>query len=127
MKTLADQTSKATKEIGTRIAGITASTAQTVTAIQFAVTAMGEVSEHAAAIADAMERQRNLTDEIAYNTREAAKGTEFVASFSTEASKDASETAQASAQVMAIIEGAECAARTLQSDIDGFLAKIAAA
>jgi len=127
VKTLADQTSKATKEIGTRIAGITASTAQTVKAINFAVTAMGEVSEHAAGIAEAMERQRGLTEEIAYNTREAARGTELVASSSTEASQDASETAQASAQVLEIIESAEHAARTLQSDIDGFLAKIAAA
>ena len=127
MKTLAEQTSKATEEIGARIAGITSSTSETVKAINFAVTAMGDVSRQAAAIADAMEGQRSLTDEIAHNTREAAKGTEFVASSSTEASRDASETVRASSQVMEIIASAEQAAKKLESDIDGFLAKIAAA
>ena len=127
VKTLAEQTSKATEEIGARIAGITSSTSETVKAINFAVTAMGDVSRQAAAIADAMEGQRNLTDEIAHNTREAAKGTEFVASSSTEASRDASETVRASSQVMEIIASAEHAAKKLESDIDGFLAKIAAA
>ena len=127
VKTLADQTSNATKEIGARIASITSSTSETVKAINSAVTAMGDVSRHAAAIAHTMEGQRSLTDEIAQNTREAAKGTEFVANASTEASRDASETAQASAQVLEIIASAEHAARRLESDIDGFLLKIAAA
>jgi methyl-accepting chemotaxis protein len=127
VKTLAEQTSKATDEIGTRIAGITSSTSETVKAINFAMTAMGEVSWHAGAIADAMEGQRGLTDEIAVNTREAAKGSEFVASSSTEASRDASETALASTQVLEIIATAEHAAKHLQGDIDAFLIKIAAA
>jgi methyl-accepting chemotaxis protein len=127
VKTLAEQTSKATEEIGLRIAGITSSTSETVKAINFAVTAMGEVSRHAASIADTMEGQRGLTDEIAHNTREAAKGSEFVASSSTEASQNASETVRASTQVMEIIASAEHAAKKLESDIDGFLARIAAA
>ncbi len=127
VKTLAEQTSKATEEIGARIAGITSSTSETVKAINFAVTAMGEVSRHAEAIADAMEDQRSLTDEIAHNTREAAKGTEFVASSSTEASRDSIETAQASSQVLEIVASAEQAAKRLEGDIDAFLLKIAAA
>ena len=127
VKTLAEQTRKATEEIGARIAGITSSTSETVKAINFAVSAMGDVSRNAAAIADAMEGQRSLTDEIAHNTREAAKGTEFVASSSTEASRDASETVRASSQVMQIIASAERAAKKLEGDIDGFLSRIAAA
>jgi methyl-accepting chemotaxis protein len=127
VKTLAEQTRKATEEIGARIANITSSTSETVKAINSAVAAMGEVSRNATAIASAMESQRGLTDEIADNTREAANGSEFVANSSTEASRDASETARASAQVMEIIQSAENAAKTLENDIDGFLAKMAAA
>lgn len=127
VKTLAEQTSKATQEIGARIAGITLSTSETVKAINFAMTAMKEVSQNAAAIAGAMEGQRSLTHDIAHNTREAAKGTEFVASSSTEASRDAGETVRASSQVLEIIASTEQAAKKLESDIHGFLAKIAAA
>ena len=127
VKALADQTRKATEEIGARIADIASSTSETVKAINDAVTAMREMSQHATAISDAMQGQRSLTDEIARNTREAAKGSEFVAGASTEASRNASETAEASAQVLESIESAEHAAKQLEKEIDGFLAKIAAA
>jgi methyl-accepting chemotaxis protein len=127
VKTLAEQTSKATEEIGARIAGITTSTANTVGAINTAAEAMTEVSRFTAAIASAVEGQRSLTGQIAHSIHDAAKETQVVAQSAEEADRNAGETATASAEVLRSIEGAEDMARKLDRDIDGFLAKIAAA
>jgi methyl-accepting chemotaxis protein len=127
VKTLADQTSKATEEIGTRIAAITSSTTNTVEAINSAASVMTEVSEQTAAIAGAMQTQHGLTGEIAQNMQDAARGAEVVAKSSVEASQLAGESATASSEVLAIVDGATSAAKTLEQDIDGFLRKIAAA
>lgn len=127
VKNLAEQTSKATEEIGARIAAITSSTTETVNGINSAAAAMGEVSQHTATVADAMKGQHSLTDEIAHNIREAAAGTELVAKSSTEASDHAQQGAGASADMLGIIDATANAATTLERDIDMFLKKIAAA
>ncbi|MGF1620639.1 MAG: methyl-accepting chemotaxis protein [Rhodomicrobiaceae bacterium] len=127
VKNLAEQTSKATEEIGARIAAITSSTTETVNGINSAVSTMGEVSEHTAAVAEAMKSQHGLTGEIAHNIREAAAGTELVAKSSTEASDHAQQGASASADMLKMIDATASAATTLEHDIDLFLKKIAAA
>jgi methyl-accepting chemotaxis protein len=127
VKTLAEQTSKATEEIGARIAGITSSTSETVTAINSAVAAMSEVSQKTRAIADGMESQRSLAMDITSNVHEAAKGTRTVAEASIEARGNAGETARATNEAIELIDSAGKAAKKLEADIDRFLGKIAAA
>jgi methyl-accepting chemotaxis protein len=127
VKTLAEQTRKATEEIGARITGITTSTADTVNAINTAAQAMSEVSRFTSAIASAVDSQRSLTDQIAHNIHEAAGETQIVAHSSEDAERNARETASTSAEVLTSIESAEAAAKRLDRDVDGFLQKIAAA
>jgi methyl-accepting chemotaxis protein len=74
-----------------------------------------------------MRTQHGLTGEIASNMHEAARGAEQVARSSVEASQKAGKSAEASSEVLAIVDGATHAAKTLEQDIDGFLQKIAAA
>lgn len=127
VKNLAEQTSKSTEEIAARIAAITSSTSDTVSAINSAVNAMGEVSEKTSAITNEIDGQHHLTDEIAHTIRKFAKGTEGVAKSSAEASQNAVETANASAEMLQTIGSAGSAAKSLEHEIDEFLGKIAAA
>jgi methyl-accepting chemotaxis protein len=127
VKTLADQTSKATEEIGARIAAIASSTTNTVDAINSAAATMTEVSLQTAEIADAMHAQHELTGRIAHNIHETATAVDAVAKSSAQASQNAGKSAEASAEVLGIIDAATGAAKTLERDIDGFLGKIAAA
>lgn len=127
VKTLAEQTSQATEEIAARIAAITTSTTETVAGINSAMATMSEVSKQTASVSEAMCAQYGLTDEITRNIHEAAQGTDDVAKSSAETSSEANRSAQASAEMLDIIETAVSAAKTLERDVDRFLAKIAAA
>jgi methyl-accepting chemotaxis protein len=96
VKTLADQTAKATAEIGAQISDIQMSSARSATEI----TQIGEIiqsmNQIAATIAAAVTQQGAATDEIARNVHEAAHGTREVSSNITNinaATTDAGETA----------------------------------
>jgi methyl-accepting chemotaxis protein len=88
---------------------------------------MTEVSQQTAEIADAMHAQHELTGRIAHNIHETATAADAVAKSSAQASQNAGKSAEASAEVLGIIDAATGAAKTLERDIDGFLGKIAAA
>jgi methyl-accepting chemotaxis protein len=69
VKSLANQTAKATEEIGTQIAQIQSATKEAVDAIRAISGTMGEVSSIAISIAAAVEEQSAATAEIARNVR----------------------------------------------------------
>lgn len=75
MKTLADQTAKATEDIKQQIAAIQASTNGAVDAMQSIVTTMGEVNKNTQEIAGAVQQQSAATSEISHSVRQAARGT----------------------------------------------------
>ncbi|MBT3292496.1 MAG: hypothetical protein HN380_34665, partial [Victivallales bacterium] len=75
VKNLANQTAKATEEIGGQINGIQSATQDSVQAIQGITKTIGEISEIASAIAAAVEEQGAATSEIARNVEQAAAGT----------------------------------------------------
>jgi methyl-accepting chemotaxis protein len=75
VKTLAEQTRRATDEIGAKVAEIQACTGRSVEAFREVVRATGEVSGTAAAIAAAVEEQGAATREIARNLHSAAAAT----------------------------------------------------
>ena len=78
VKSLANQTAKATEEISPQIANIQAATKEAVVAIGGIGRAIGQVSEIAAGIAAAVEEQNAATQEITGNIQAASAGTRDV-------------------------------------------------
>lgn len=79
VKSLADQTAKATEEIAQQIGMIQSSTGAAVKAIQEIGTTIHQISEISTAIAAAVEEQSAATSEISRNIQQAAGGTQEVA------------------------------------------------
>jgi methyl-accepting chemotaxis protein len=79
VKALAEQTAKATAEIGDQIAGIQSSTQQAINRIEGITKTIGDVDTIASAIAGSVEEQGAATQEIAQNVYQASHGTEEVA------------------------------------------------
>jgi methyl-accepting chemotaxis protein len=127
VKSLANQTAKATEEIAAQIGSIQTVTGQAVTAIQGIGGTIGHISEISTTIASAVEEQGAATQEIARNTQEAARGTEQVSSNISGVNRAASETGAAAAQVLASAEQLGRQSETLRADVNRFLEKIRAA
>jgi len=79
VKTLANQTAKATEDIGRQVTSVRTATSQAVLAIQDIVATIGEINHISAEIARAMDQQGVATREIARNIDQAARGTHEVA------------------------------------------------
>lgn len=79
VKSLADQTARATEEIAEQINTIQSSTGSAVTAIQKISETIDQISEISTAIAAAVEEQSAATGEISRNIQQAANGTTKVA------------------------------------------------
>jgi methyl-accepting chemotaxis protein len=109
VKALAEQTAKATDEIGQQISGIQAATQDSVSAIKEISTTIEKLSEIASTIAAAVEEQGAATQEISRNVQHAAHGTQEVSSNIADVQRGASETGSASSQVLS-------AAKSLSSD-----------
>src|SRR3569833_1498914 len=76
VKALAEQTAKATGEIGQQITGIQAATQDSVTAIKEISGTIEKLSEISSTIAAAVEEQGAATQEISRNVQQAAQGTQ---------------------------------------------------
>ena len=100
VKALAEQTAKATGEIGQQITGIQAATQESVGAIREISGTIERLSEISATIASAVEEQGAATQEISRNVQQAAQGTQQVSSNITDVQRGASETGSASSQVL---------------------------
>ena len=92
VKALAEQTAKATGEIGQQISGIQAATQDSVTAIKGISGTIEKLSEISSTIAAAVEEQGAATQEISRNVQQAAQGTQQVSSNITDVQRGASET-----------------------------------
>jgi methyl-accepting chemotaxis protein len=118
VKALAEQTAKATGEIGEQISGIQTATQQSVGAIREISGTIEKLSEISSAIAAAVEQQGMATQEISRNVEQAAQGTRQVSSGITDVQRGASETGSASSQVLS-------AAQTLSRDSDRLRREVA--
>jgi methyl-accepting chemotaxis protein len=127
VKSLANQTAKATEDIAAQIGSIQSVTGEAVTAIQGIGGTIGQISEISTAIASAVEEQGAATHEIARNTQEAAKGTEQVSSNITGVNRAASEAGAAANQVLSSAEQLGRQSETLRAEVTRFLEKIRAA
>ncbi|MEE9140934.1 MAG: methyl-accepting chemotaxis protein [Alphaproteobacteria bacterium] len=127
VKSLANQTAKATDEIGAQIGAMQGATSEAVGAIQGIGTTIGKINEIATTIASAVEEQSAATGEIARNTQQAAQGTQEVSSNIAGVTKAAGETGQASDQVLESAGQLAKQAEGLRETVDAFLAQIRAA
>lgn len=127
VKNLANQTAKATEEIGGQISGIQNATKDAVTAIQGIGKNIAEINQVAGAIAAAIEEQSAATREIAENVQQASAGTSEVASNIVGVTKAAGETGQASSQVLESARELSKQADTLRHEVSSFIETVRAA
>ena len=80
VKSLAEQTAKATEQISAQVLSIQTSSNEAVGAIKGITATINEMNEIAAAIASAVEEQGSATQEIARNVQQAALGTNEITS-----------------------------------------------
>ena len=127
VKALAEQTAKATGEIGQQISGIQAATQESVNAIQAISGTIEKLSEISSTIAAAVEEQGAATQEISRNVQQAATGTQQVSSNITDVQRGASETGSASSQVLAAAQSLSGDSNRLKLEVGRFLDSVRAA
>ncbi len=127
VKALAEQTAKATGEIGQQIGGIQAATHESVNAIREISGTIERLSEISSTIAAAVEEQSAATQEISRNVQQAAQGTEQVSSHITDVQHGAGETGAASAQVLSAAKSLSGDSNRLKLEVGKFLSSVRAA
>ena len=127
VKALAEQTAKATGEIGQQINGIQAATLDSVNAIKEISGTIEKLSEISSAIAAAVEEQGAATQEISRNVQQAAQGTQQVSSNIMDVQRGATETGSASSQVLSAAQTLSADSSRLKSEVSKFLTDVRAA
>ena len=127
VKALAEQTAKATGEIGQQIASIQAATQESVGAIKDISDTIEKLSEISSTIAAAVEEQGAATQEISRNVQQAAHGTHQVSSNITDVQRGASETGSASSQVLSAAQMLSGDSNRLKIEVARFLDSVRAA
>ena len=127
VKALAEQTAKATGEIGQQISSIQGATQESVGAIKEISGTIERLAEIASTIAAAVEEQGAATQEISRNVQQAAHGTQQVSSNITDVQRGASETGSASAQVLSSAQSLSADSNRLKLEVGKFLESVRAA
>lgn len=127
VKSLANQTAKATEEIAQQIEGIQSETQSSVEAIESIVNTINEVNEIASAISSAVEEQSAATDEIACNVEQASVGTREVTANIIEVTRGAGETGQAAGEVNDGARDLSSKADELRAEVESFLTEVRSA
>ncbi|MBT4939273.1 MAG: DUF3365 domain-containing protein [Rhodospirillaceae bacterium] len=123
---LANQTSKATEEIGAQIAGIQSATAESVTAIGSITTTISKIDNITTNIAAAVEEQGASTSEIARNVEQASAGTQEVTMNIVSVSDAATKTGEAAQDVGNAVGTLKSESDSLQHQVEEFLQQIRA-
>ena len=126
VKTLANQTAKATDEITHQIEAMQGATVQAVQAVATIGKMANQVSEISSGIAIAVDQQRLATQEIAKNIQQAAASTAEVTTNIHDVSAGAVETKSAATKVLSVAEGFVQQSDVLQKEVSKFLSVIRA-
>ena len=121
VKGLANQTSKATEEIDSKVSEIqieTNETVEAITEISNTIESLGDISTQ---IAAAVEEQRAATQDIATNVSQAAKGTKDVTENIKLVSEEADQTRSAAASVHNASDELQTKASSLRDQVHTFL------
>lgn len=127
VKSLANQTAKATEEISNKIAAMQGVTTTAVTAIRSIGSTIEKISSITSSIASAVEEQSAATKEIANNVSQASAGTSEVAGSITNVTQAASESRGASSEVLGAAKELSTQSERLKNEMGGFLQTIRAA
>ena len=127
VKSLANQTSKATEEVAAQISAIQNATEQAIAAIQGIGSTIREINETADVIALQVREQGSATQEIAENIAQTAAGTQQVTHNIGEVSEGAAETGSAAGQVLSAADELARQGNTLREEVNRFLADLRAA
>ena len=126
VKNLANQTAKATEEIGAQIAGVQGSTQEAVTAIGAIGKTIEEVDSIASSIASAVEEQSAATQEIARNVEQASTGTHEVSANIVSVNEAANATGAAATQIRNSATELSEQAELLRGEVARFLDQVRA-
>jgi len=124
VKTLAEQTSKATGEISSQIAAVQGATGEVVKAIEEISETIRRIDEISAAIASSVEEQGMATGEIAQNVHQAAQGTREVSSNIAGVNAAATDTGRASSRIVHAAADLGSQAERLREQVDTFIARV---
>ncbi|WP_420348778.1 methyl-accepting chemotaxis protein [Pelagibius sp.] len=127
VKSLANQTAKATEDIGAQIGAMQAATGDTVAAIKGVRGIIDQIGSTATAIASAVEEQQAATQEISRNAQEVARGTTEVTSNIGAVTEAASNSGQSAGEVLRASEQLSKGSEVLRSKLDEFLTRLRAA
>jgi methyl-accepting chemotaxis protein len=126
VKTLANQTARATEDISAQVSAIQGGTSAAVTAIKAIGGTIRNINEIAAVIAAAVEEQGAATRDISANIQAVARGTAEVSGNIASVNVAADETGSAATQVLTAASDLGRQAETLRRDVNSFFAKIRA-
>jgi methyl-accepting chemotaxis protein len=127
VKSLAEQTAKATGDIAEQIKGIQTATGYSVESIRQISETIVQISEISASIASAVEEQGAATQEITRNVQQAAQGTTQVATNIVDVQRGSSETGAASSQVLSSAQALSVESERLKTEVDRFMMTVRAA
>lgn len=127
VKSLANQTAKATEEISAQIAAIQQETQDAVAAMRAIALTIVRMRELTTAVAGAVEEQGAATSEIARNVDEAAQGTRAVANNIVDVAKAATSTGEMAVLVFQSALELQNESEVLHKEIDQFLKQVHAA
>jgi methyl-accepting chemotaxis protein len=120
VKSLAEQTAKATQEIAKHVTGIQTSTGTAVASVKEVGVAMRKIDEVTTAIASAVEQQGAATREISQNVQMAASGTQTLASSISTVNDAIGEANRSADQVLDASGKVSTAAATLAEQVKQF-------
>ncbi|AWK85538.1 methyl-accepting chemotaxis protein [Azospirillum thermophilum] len=127
VKALANQTAKATEEIGGQMSGIQGVTAQAVQEIQDVASVIDRLSGIAAAISAAVEEQNAATAEISRSIQQAASGTVEVSSSIGGVTSASDESGRTARELVDALGSLSQQASTLRTQVTSFLQTVRAA
>ncbi|MBY6261427.1 methyl-accepting chemotaxis protein [Azospirillum sp. 412522] len=127
VKALANQTAKATDEIGGQMSGIQSVTGQAVTEIQKVSAVIERLSGIATAISAAVEQQNAATAEITRSVQQAASGTGEVSSSISGVTAASDESGRTARELVEALGKLTSEAAGLNSQVGDFLATVRAA
>jgi methyl-accepting chemotaxis protein len=127
VKSLAQQTAKATDEIAAQVNGMQQATGEAVSAIDRIGVTINDISKIATTIASAIEQQGAATAEISRNVQQAASGTSGVSANISGVSETAERTGDAAAKVLHAATRLSEQADALRRQVDRFLSDVKAA
>ena len=127
VKSLANQTAKATEEISAQISAIQSVTRESVTAIQSVSATIGEVSDVVSTINASVDQQNAATREIAESAQSVSRGTAETSDVIETVRVSAEETGQSATEVSEAARGLLTLSQRLKDDVDRFLKTLLAA